>query len=410
MSDIAIEVCNVWKKFRKGEIHDSLRDFLPALARRLVSRNSNSNELGESEFWALKDVSFQVRRGEALGIIGPNGAGKSTLLKILSRILRPNRGHYRVNGQLRALIDVGAGFHNDLTGRENIYLNGSILGMTKRDIDRRLDEIIDFSGIEPFIDTPIKRYSSGMRARLGFSIMAHMDPEILLVDEVLSVGDITFQGRCLEKMSQKLHSGVAVIFVSHNLQAVVRLCDRALVLNSGSSLFDGPPAQALNLYMKAAQTSSTRHRTTSPQFELTSVEFRQLDGKEAHTISPHTSCELVVTFECLNDVPPFNVGIEFERTRDLFYCYGTTTQELGYSLLRLTRGEVFTLRYHFTAHFARGHYRVNVNIRDSQHAQFLQYAESVANFSIHEDVTYDGVVDVGMSVEIHQGQKRESCI
>ena len=222
MSDIALELNGVWKKFRKGERHDSLRDLIPALFKKTLSPVQSS--LKEEEFWALKDISLGVKRGEALGIIGPNGSGKSTTLKILSGIIRPTKGTIKVNGRLSALIEVGAGFHQDLTGRENIYLNGAILGMRKEEIDRKLDEIIAFSGISDFIDTPVKRYSSGMYARLGFSIAAHVDPEVLLVDEVLSVGDMSFQEKSINKMMSFKDSDASIIFVSHNLASVNLLC------------------------------------------------------------------------------------------------------------------------------------------------------------------------------------------
>src|SRR6202045_1411143 len=199
MSEIALEFDGVWKKFKKGEIYDSLRDLIPALMKGLFS--SDDSELHKREFWALQDINFQVRRGEAFAIIGANGAGKSTALKLLSRILRPNRGHIIAHGRLSALIEVGAGFHPALTGRENVYLNGCILGMKRQEIARKFDEIVEFAGIAEFIDTPVKRYSSGMYARLGFAVAAHVDPDILVVDEVLSVGDIVFQNRCLEKMN-----------------------------------------------------------------------------------------------------------------------------------------------------------------------------------------------------------------
>jgi lipopolysaccharide transport system ATP-binding protein len=187
----AIVFDRVWKKYRRGERHDSLRDLLPAAVLRLLRPRRQASELQTEEFWALKDVSFEVGPGEALGIIGPNGAGKSTVLKLLTRILKPTLGACRVTGRVGALIEVAAGFHPDLTGRENIYLQGAILGMKRGEIARKLDEIVAFSGIEDFIDTPVKRYSSGMNARLGFSIAAHVDPEVLLIDEVLAVGDFT---------------------------------------------------------------------------------------------------------------------------------------------------------------------------------------------------------------------------
>ena len=206
MSDVALRMEHVYKKFRKGEVYNSLRDLIPALTGKMFRQQSISKS-DKREFWALQDISFEVKRGESLGIIGPNGAGKSTILKILSRIMRPTKGSMIVNGRLSALIEVSAGFHQDLTGRENIYLNGTILGMTKREIDSKIDQIIEFSGIEEFIDTPVKRYSSGMYARLGFSVAAHGDPDVLIVDEVLSVGDFVFQQTMHGPHARGTHGG-----------------------------------------------------------------------------------------------------------------------------------------------------------------------------------------------------------
>src|SRR5579863_4879118 len=232
MSDIALRMEHVYKKFRKGEVYNSLRDLIPALTGKMF-RQQELSEDDKREFWALQDISFEVQRGEALGIIGRNGAGKSTALKILSRIMKPTKGRMVVNGRLSALIEVTAGFHQDLTGRENIFLNGTILGMTKREIKSKLDQIIAFSQLEEFIDTPVKRYSSGMFARLGFSVAAHVDPDVLIVDEVLSVGDVVFQQRCMDRMRSVLKGGTTVLFVSHNLKAVTELCQRALLLERG---------------------------------------------------------------------------------------------------------------------------------------------------------------------------------
>jgi lipopolysaccharide transport system ATP-binding protein len=257
MSDIAVEVNRVSKKFHRGELHDSLRDLVPALAKRLFRRGPNPAELSEGDFWAVRDVSFQVKKGEVLGIIGPNGAGKSTLLKILSKIIKPTRGSIQVNGRLRALIEVAAGFHGDLTGRENIYLNGSILGMKKREIDKKFAEIVDFSGIEPFLDTPVKRYSSGMYARLGFAVAAHLDPDVLIVDEVLAVGDTEFQKKCLGKMGNVAREGRTVLFVSHNMQAVTNLCHRTFLLDKGTLRYEGDPRTAVDRYLRAAGEGET---------------------------------------------------------------------------------------------------------------------------------------------------------
>src|SRR5260221_8811415 len=228
----AIVFDRVWKKFRRGERHDSLRDLLPATARRLFRRQRES-ELEDQEFWALQDVSFEVRAGEALGIIGRNGAGKSTILKLLTRILKPTRGTRSLSGRTGALIEVAAGFHPDLTGRENVYLQGAIMGMRRAEIAAHFDEIVSFADLERFIDTPVKRYSSGMNARLGFSIAAHLSPDVLLIDEVLSVGDMAFQEKCRARMQQFRASGGAIVFVSHHLPAGAQLCSQVVLLEAG---------------------------------------------------------------------------------------------------------------------------------------------------------------------------------
>jgi ABC-type polysaccharide/polyol phosphate transport system ATPase subunit len=249
MSSVALRMDGVYKKFQRGERHDSLRDLLPALVKRAMRLQRDPHALRKEEFWALQDVTFEVAQGEAVGFIGHNGAGKSTLLKLLSGIIAPTLGTLQVNGRLSALIEVGAGFHPDLTGRENIFLNGVILGMPREHIRRRFDEIVAFAGIEDFVDTPVKRYSSGMYARLGFSIAAHLEPDILVIDEVLSVGDFLFQQKSLEKMRSVLKSGATVLFVSHNLRAMSELCPRAILLHHGKVMDDGPTSNVLATYI-----------------------------------------------------------------------------------------------------------------------------------------------------------------
>src|SRR6266851_4333534 len=246
-SDIVLRVESVSKKFVRGEIHDSLRDLIPALAARLTGRARATS--ADRDFWALRDVSFELSRGDAFGIIGANGAGKSTMLKLITGIMKPTAGRIHVNGRLSALIEVGAGFHPDLTGRENIYLNGMILGMKRVEIDRKFDAIVEFSGLAEFIDTPVKRYSSGMFTRLGFSVAAHVDPDILIVDEVLSVGDFVFQRKCVERMNAVLASGTTVVFVSHNLRAVADLCPRSLFLERGRVAAIGPTDDVIKAYL-----------------------------------------------------------------------------------------------------------------------------------------------------------------
>ena len=238
-------VDDVSKKFWRGERHDTLRALGPALADRVLRRG----RVTRSAFWALQHVSFQVDAGEALGIIGPNGSGKSTTLKILTRVIKPTSGSATLLGRAGVLLEVAAGFHPELTGRENIYLQGAVMGMTRPEIAAAFDRIVDFSGLADSLDTPVKRMSSGMNARLGFSIAAHFDPDVLLLDEVLAVGDAAFQARCLERLTELKADGVALVFVSHNLGAVERLCDRALLLVGGRAIAEGDPKTVEEKYL-----------------------------------------------------------------------------------------------------------------------------------------------------------------
>jgi lipopolysaccharide transport system ATP-binding protein len=261
MSDIAIQVRDIGKEYHIGgapQRYATLRDRIASgvaapfrRARKLLSGHAyGAAELDET-FWALKDITFDVQEGEVVGLIGRNGAGKSTLLKILSRITEPTEGHADVYGRVGSLLEVGTGFHPELTGRENIYLNGAILGMRKAEIDRKFDEIVDFSEIEKFIDTPVKHYSSGMFVRLAFAVAAHMEAEILLIDEVLSVGDAEFQRKCLGKMGEVAGSGRTVVFVSHNMPTVARLCERVILLDQGAIIEDGPSAAVVHTYLSS---------------------------------------------------------------------------------------------------------------------------------------------------------------
>lgn len=283
MSDAIIKVEGLSKRYRIGQyvggpyqyraLRDVLTDAMYAPFRRLRARikqravgsnptlnieppihpSTHSPINSSTDFiWALKDVSFEVKQGEVVGIIGRNGAGKTTLLKVLSRITEPTKGRAEIKGRIGSLLEVGTGFHPELTGRENVYLSGAILGMTKKEINRKFDEIVDFSGIEKFIDTPVKRYSSGMWVRLGFAVAAHLEPEILLVDEVLAVGDAAFQKKCLGKVGNVAKEGRTVLFVSHNMAAVRSLCSRAFLLSDGRIVFCGPTSQCIDHYLLTA--------------------------------------------------------------------------------------------------------------------------------------------------------------
>lgn len=247
-----IEVKNLSKKFRiyhQKEKYKTLVDEITKSVKKPL-RFLRGQRQTKEDFWALKDISFNVKPGEALGIIGPNGAGKTTLLKILSQITPPTEGEAVLRGRIGSLLAVGTGFHPELTGRENIYLNGSILGMTKREIDKKFDEIVEFAEVEKFLDTQVKRYSSGMSVRLAFAIAAHLDPEILLIDEVLAVGDAEFQRKCLGKMDEvKRNKGKTILFVSHNMASVITLCPRTILLDSGRILMDAPTSDVVEFYM-----------------------------------------------------------------------------------------------------------------------------------------------------------------
>jgi len=247
-----VEFDRVWKKFRYGE-HNHLRDVIPAMVRRAFRRPDPEAGLWSGEFWALRDVDFRVRPGEAFGIIGPNGAGKSTILKLLTRIFRPTYGHCAIVGRVGALIEVTAGFHPDLTGRENVFLQGAIMGMPRRDIRRKFDEIVEFAGISYFIDTPVKRYSSGMQARLGFSIAAHLEPDVLIVDEALAVGDEAFQRQAFARVRELVKQHIPVVVVSHQLDAIQSLCTHAMLLERGRMIEVGSPAACIASYLKGVR-------------------------------------------------------------------------------------------------------------------------------------------------------------
>lgn len=270
------------------------------------------------ELWALQDINFSVQPGEVVGIIGRNGAGKSTLLKVLSRITEPTTGRIEIYGRIGSLLEVGTGFHPELSGRENIFLNGAILGMRRVDIVRRFDEMIAFAGVERFVDTPVKRYSSGMFLRLAFAVAAHLDPEILIVDEVLAVGDVVFQQKCLDKMGDVAKAGRTVLFVSHNMPAIKHLCPRAIVLNAGSLTFDGSTDEAVRAYLSNAFGDSGQNghdlRLMNPEpddsksFEVTSIEILDESGEVRPAISTGDYARFRISWRANEAVR--NAGVE----------------------------------------------------------------------------------------------------
>jgi lipopolysaccharide transport system ATP-binding protein len=295
MSDIAIQVENLGKRYRIGECKETygtLRDTLmQAMQAPLRAWRGRGSRNGRAEIWALQDVSFDVKRDEVLGIIGRNGAGKSTLLKVLSRVTRPTVGRAWIHGRVGSLLEVGTGFHPELTGRENIYLNGAILGMTKTEIDRKFDEIVEFAEIARFLETPVKRYSSGMYMRLAFSIAAHLEPEILIVDEVLAVGDVAFQKKCLGKMQDiSTSQGRTILFVSHNMAAIQRLCSRCVMLEHGQLIAEGNSASIIARYLSINSYEARPNewidvsyveRTGTGEARFTAIQYSSLNPSTA---------------------------------------------------------------------------------------------------------------------------------
>jgi lipopolysaccharide transport system ATP-binding protein len=345
MTDIAIKVENLGKQYKIGiapERYRTMRDVLAQTAsapvralrsrgtKAVKSRKNSDASLPtvENKIWALKDVSFDVKKGQVLGVIGRNGAGKSTLLKILSRITDPTEGQAEIHGRVGSLLEVGTGFHPELTGRENIYLNGAILGMKRADIERKFDEIVAFSEVEKFIDTPVKRYSSGMYLRLAFAVAAHMEPEILVVDEVLAVGDAEFQRKCMGKMSDVAQAGRTVLFVSHNMSAILRLTEETIVLEKGQLVLRAPSPRAVDFYLSSglAQVGERVWRRSEISSEAlpfipTAMRVRDVRGNVVDT---------------LRSVEPFSVEIEYKLEAPI------TGLRLGIYLMT-ARGElVFT--------------------------------------------------------------------
>lgn len=343
-----IQIRNVSKQYLLGEAAGFYGNFRETIGRAVAAPlRAFQRKMGKdieakksAPFWALRDVSFDVEAGETIAIIGSNGAGKSTLLKILSRITDPSEGEIRIRGRMASLLEVGTGFHPELTGRENIYLNGSILGMQKTEIDAKFDEITAFSGIGKFLDTPVKRYSSGMYVRLAFAIAAHLEPEILVVDEVLAVGDVAFQKKCLGKMAEACQHNRTVLFVSHNLAAVEALCSRGIVLQQGRIMFDGPSKDAVRYYLETTSTENAGNNShivdlrtatsRSPKYhpqlkrlELFTEDNRPLTGE----FPVGGALRAIVTFDLDDECTSFDASIAFDTVSGQRICTAHSAYE-----------------------------------------------------------------------------------
>lgn len=334
MNDPAISVRGLSKRYQRGQRgnSDSFREVIQSGIKSVLGRKSKSEASASAgDFWALKNATFDIARGENVGIIGLNGAGKSTLLKILSRITVPTDGTGRVNGRLGALLEVGTGFHHELTGRENVFLYGSILGMTRAEIERKYDAIVEFSEIAAFIDTPVKRYSSGMYVRLAFSVAAHLDPDILLLDEVLAVGDFTFQKKCIDFAHELERKGATILFVSHNMFSIKSMCQRVIYLKKGEVVYDGPVDEGLKRYEADCRLATApwfQSEPGLPEIDITSVEIMGEDGKERSLFEFGERLRVRARYKASEPIERPNFLFSITRSDDLL-CSNFSTETDG---------------------------------------------------------------------------------
>jgi lipopolysaccharide transport system ATP-binding protein len=397
MSDVAIRVVGLGKQYHIGgpqktydRFGEQIREMMASPFRRalklLRGQATGAAELDKT-IWALKDTSFEIKNGEIIGIIGANGAGKSTLLKILSRITDPTEGYVDIFGRVGSLLEVGTGFHPELTGRENIFLNGAILGMRRTEIEDKFDEIVEFSEIGQFIDTPVKHYSSGMYVRLAFSVAAHLEPEILLVDEVLSVGDAAFQKKCLGKMGDSVRGGRTVLFVSHNLNAVQRLCDRTYWINEGRIKLEGPTSEVVESYLEySLQNGDGKYRGRERESRIDSlayydnIRFLDAEGIESLTFpgSSHFTVEARIK---LNRKPAaVQLGLDI-ITIDGVPVSNVNSRLLGHYPVILEND--VTIKWHIDdLRLVPGRYAVNLRMKDVDERELIDYWENALNFQV----------------------------
>jgi lipopolysaccharide transport system ATP-binding protein len=406
MNDLAIRVECLGKRYRIGqrEPYKALRDVLARaplapyrwLRSQLASRNGKYQDDGY--IWALRDVTFEVKQGEVIGIIGRNGAGKSTLLKILSRITKPTRGYADIYGRVGSLLEVGTGFHPELTGRENIYLNGAILGMNRHEIERKFDEIVSFGEIEKFLDTPVKRYSSGMYVRLAFAVAAHLEPEILLVDEVLAVGDAGFQKKCIGKMSNVAEEGRTVVFVSHNMTAIQSLCDRSMLLEKGQLVAEGNSADIVKLYLINDPTTSLK--TNKGKYDLSSrtnklipekliikrIMLLDSSNRVQDTFQMGSELLIMIDVEGLSQFRGSNIGVIFKSKSEQWITSINTEMSLPQIDKPRSRSERAILSIP-NVPFTPGSYWIDISVAQ-QGVGRLDYVEHAASFDVAEADVY----------------------
>jgi lipopolysaccharide transport system ATP-binding protein len=405
MSDVAIRAEGLAKQYHIGRLQNAsyrtLRDTLvdlcasPARRVRQLLRGEPRTNTKDETMWAVNDASFEIKQGEVVGLIGRNGAGKSTLLKILSRITEPTRGYADINGRIGSLLEVGTGFHDELSGRENIFLNGAILGMRKAEIRRKFDEIVEFSQIQRFLDTPVKHYSSGMFVRLAFAVAAHLEPEILLVDEVLAVGDSRFQKKCLNKMEDIAQGGRTVIFVSHNLSAITRICPRAILLDEGRVVSDGPAHQVVGFYLNDGlgtkanrQWADTASAPGGDICRLRGVRVRTREGKTIDTADIRESIGIDIEYDVLQ--PGFIVASGFQLfNEDGIEIFMVTDLDPAWQRTRRPKGRYVSTGWIPGNFLAEGSVLISVYVSTMEPVILQAWEKSVAAFQVIDSIDGD---------------------
>ncbi len=408
--EIMVRFDGVGKRYARGRRRGSLRDAIPALAAR-VARRSPATPEDARDFWALRDVSFEVRHGEALGIIGHNGAGKSTILKLLAGVTAPTRGHAGVNGRFAALIELGAGFHPDLTGRENVYLNGSILGLKRSELDRKMESIVDFANLEKFIDTPVKHYSSGMHARLGFAVAAHVEPDVLLIDEVLSTGDFTFQQKCMKRMDEFRQAGVAIVFVTHNLNAMAALCSTAILMKAGEVAARGTPMDVIDAYTRVEHTVVSDEEASeitelelgrvTRHLEIVGADVRDAQGRPSLSFSTGDSATAEVRLRANRPIAEPIVGMTLRNAAGVT-VYETNSAFQKVSLGNLSMGEEMVVSFPLTLHLCEATYTLTAGAAPSEGRVLHDWRENLLSFTIYSDQRGTGVADLEATITVRK--------
>lgn len=384
-----------------GTFRDDVANFF---GRFLRNGNRMSSDKKDHKLWALKNINFQVEQGEALGIIGPNGAGKTTMLKLLARVTIPTDGNVSIHGKVAPLIELGAGFHPELTGRQNIFLNGSIMGMRKKEIEQKIDSIADFAGLESYLDMPVKKYSSGMYARLGFSIAIHTNPDILLIDEVLAVGDFAFQQRCLRRMKEFKQRGVTIIFVSHNLDMVRYLCDNTILLYEGRVIDKGPTANTLNNYYKICSESILcRDESDNKKATIVETELFNSKGDESRSFHSGETAKFYLKAFFNEDVERVVLGF-FIKGTDKYLINSTPSNELGFPPRNFRKGDKIEIEVEFTVNLISGIYHIGTQITNADFTEFYDLIESAIVISVYDKYSHGGVADIKPHYKIRKSE------